>query len=240
MCFNKVDGLYAAGVVGVLMLFGAATEALGQFPGYAPKIYVCQAPTFWCSVPHANPAVPNGSACYCNTVMGPVNGYTIDPTGYRPAPVPTWPQRPRPVPPPVQPAPQMTPNGKAEPTTGDCYKGLGNCSGTFQSAYIRRQKPRLKAKAACRKAAKEEYRQCKKDCTSRGMGAECREDCREDYREEKAECRKRAVSRGDRTPEKSKEPSSLESAAQKLKEATSPRGRRRPLATEVCLGKDCD
>jgi hypothetical protein len=107
----------ASAVVGV--------EAKAQLPMFTPKTYVCQAPMFWCTFMHMNPQIPNGLQCHCNTLFGPVPGFTIDPaTVQQQRPVPMPPQDPTPPPP-------QKPDGKPEPSSDDCYKGLGNCSGTY-------------------------------------------------------------------------------------------------------------
>jgi hypothetical protein len=92
----------------------------------ATVTYACQTPTFWC-VFIWSPGVPNGTSCYCNTYMGPVTGYTIDPSGMNNAPTLPKPQRPTNLDPPkTRPVPE-----DPKIASDDCYKGLGNCPGSF-------------------------------------------------------------------------------------------------------------
>jgi hypothetical protein len=85
---------------------------------------VCQTPQFWCGF-MAPFVAPNGYPCHCNTMYGPIAGFSINPNG------PT-PQSPYPPPstPPQVPTPQPTGGGGA-PSKNDCFKGLGNCGGAF-------------------------------------------------------------------------------------------------------------
>lgn len=110
-----------------LAAFGIEPPAVeAQYPQQL-STYVCQTPTFWCAFQWYSGA-PNGSPCYCGTQYGPVGGYSINPAG-----VPNAPQLP---------APQRTTDPGRPPTTpstrqpgeidkDDCYKGLGNCAGSF-------------------------------------------------------------------------------------------------------------
>jgi hypothetical protein len=109
----------------VIALF-SATSSTGQFA--SQTTYVCQTPTFWCSFQYAS-GVPNGTSCYCNTVWGPVGGYSINPAG-----VPNAPTLPKPQTPsrPGNPTPTQGTPGEVE--ADDCYKGLGNCPGSFMRA----------------------------------------------------------------------------------------------------------
>jgi hypothetical protein len=101
----------------------SSTSSSGQFP---PQItYVCQTATFWCAFQWA-PDVPNGTFCYCNTVFGPVGGLSINPTGVSNAPKLPDPQPQGPGTPPSSP-----PKAGGEVAANDCYKGLGNCPGSF-------------------------------------------------------------------------------------------------------------
>lgn len=99
-----------------------ATASSAQFP----TTYVCQTPAFWCVFQWTS-GFPNGTPCYCTTGFGPVSGYTINPAGVPNAPTLPSPQPQNPGnPPPSQ--PRRT--GDA-PSGDDCYKGLGNCPGSF-------------------------------------------------------------------------------------------------------------
>ena len=95
--------------------------------------YVCQTPAFWCAV-NAGAGVRNGTACYCSTVRGPVVGYSIDPSGVSNAPTLPTPQQPQPQP--SRGGGRQTPGDSGSGSVGsdDCYKGLGNCPGSFMKA----------------------------------------------------------------------------------------------------------
>ena len=97
----------------------------GQF---SAANYVCQTPTFWCAFSFAS-GVQNGTSCYCNTLYARVLGYTIDPRGVSNAPPLPTPQRQQ-----QPPKGDDTPQTKQSPVPvgpDDCYKGLGNCPGSF-------------------------------------------------------------------------------------------------------------
>jgi hypothetical protein len=104
-----------------------------QFPQVALTAYVCQTPTFWCAFRYQS-GVPNGSPCYCMTYWGPVTGSSIDPSGVSNAPKLPTPQSPSDPGRPPQTEPR--PGGQVDP--GDCYKGLGNCAGSFRNAASQR------------------------------------------------------------------------------------------------------
>jgi hypothetical protein len=109
----------AAMIVVALSSSGSATAQ------YSVQTYVCQTPTFWCAIQFAS-GVPNGTSCYCNTLWGPVGGYSINPAG-----VPNAPKLPTPQ---TQSAPSRPPQNQGSPgqvAADDCYKGLGNCPGSF-------------------------------------------------------------------------------------------------------------
>jgi len=132
---SKRDRFKLAGRVASLgFIIGiSATPSSAQF--LAPVTYVCQTPAFWCAI-QAEPGVPNGTLCYCNTFYGPVWGLSINPSGVSNAPQLPKPQPQRPDAAP--PRPESRP-GRTEPTStratevaaNDCYKGLGNCPGAF-------------------------------------------------------------------------------------------------------------
>lgn len=103
----------------------ASSPAFAQYQ--ATATYVCQTPSFWCSFIWSR-GVPNGTSCYCNTYMGPVSGYSIDPSGMNDAPTLPTPQRPTDLDPPRD---RPTPSREPDVSSDDCYKGLGNCPGSF-------------------------------------------------------------------------------------------------------------
>ena len=125
---SKRDGfklaVRAASLCFVIMI--SATSSSGQFP--PQTTYVCQTPAFWCAFQYA-PGVPNGTGCYCNTVFGPVGGLSINPAGVSNAPKLPEPQRQGPSTP-----PRSAPKPGGEVAANDCYKGLGNCQGSFSNA----------------------------------------------------------------------------------------------------------
>jgi hypothetical protein len=91
--------------------------------------YVCQTPTFWCAFTYAS-GMQNGTLCYCGTLRGVVYGYSVDPRGMSNAPPLPTPQRKQ------QPSKgdDHTPQPRQTPVPvgdDDCYKGLGNCPGSF-------------------------------------------------------------------------------------------------------------
>ena len=92
--------------------------------------YVCQTANFWCSFNEVS-GVPNGTPCHCNTLLGPVPGFSIDPGGVSNAPRLPKPQKPQPS------QGGGKPQTNEDPVTvgaDDCYKGLGNCPGSFAKA----------------------------------------------------------------------------------------------------------
>jgi len=121
--------LFMTFAVGCLtgVLFTPA-PAFAQYP--ATATYVCQTPTFWCAFVWSR-GVPNGTTCYCSTYLGPVYGYTIDPSGVTNAPTLPKPQKPTDLDTPSSPAPSRAPDVASD----DCYKGLGNCPGSFMRSH---------------------------------------------------------------------------------------------------------
>lgn len=110
----------------LLIVLSSPTPTRGQFQQLTT--YVCQTPQFWCAFQY--PAgYPDGTACYCNTMWGPIGGRSINPTG-----VPNAPELPAPQAPqnPTTPRPPSGKPGTVDPD--DCYKGLGNCPGSFMRA----------------------------------------------------------------------------------------------------------
>ena len=120
---SKVMRQVAMVVCVVLLLLFSPTGATGQ---YGQQVYVCQTPTFWCAVPGPVGA-QNGTSCWCSTYWGPVWGASIDPSGVPNAPKLPAPQAPQ-QPPNQSPPRQDTP---VDVGADDCYKGLGNCQGSF-------------------------------------------------------------------------------------------------------------
>jgi len=106
----------------LVMWLSSASSSTGQF---SVTTYVCQTPTFWCAF-NGPSGVRNGTSCYCGTVWGPVGGYSIDPSGVSNAP-----QLPKPQQQPAPGRPPQTQNNPGEVGADDCYKGLGNCAGSF-------------------------------------------------------------------------------------------------------------
>src|SRR5262245_23781843 len=87
---------------------------------------ICQTPQFWC-VFYNQFALPDGTGCHCGTPRGPIFGYSIvdmGPPRTMPMPQPIPPQTPQPMPP-----QRPGPTGNA---SNDCYRGLGNCPGTYE------------------------------------------------------------------------------------------------------------
>jgi hypothetical protein len=120
---------FAARVTGLTaIVLLSAVSSSGQYGPMAT--YVCQTPGFWCAI-QAAPGFPNGTPCWCNTMWGPVGGYSIIPAG-----VPNAPKLPRPQQPqdPGNPAPQPQPGNPPEIDQDDCYKGLGNCPGSYTNS----------------------------------------------------------------------------------------------------------
>ena len=117
------------GALLTVFVLSSATSGTGQ---YYPQVttYVCQTPTFWCAF-QWTPGFPNGTSCYCNTVWGPVWGSSINPAGVPNPPKLPKPQNPQNPQNPTTP-PERTEPGDVEPD--DCYKGLGNCPGSFMRA----------------------------------------------------------------------------------------------------------
>jgi hypothetical protein len=113
------------GLMSIILL--SPGSSTGQFGPLAN--YVCQTPAFWCVI-QAAPGFANGTPCWCNTMWGPVTGNSINPAG-----VPNAPPLPKPQPPqgPGNPAPQPQP-GNPQVDPDDCYKGLGNCPGSFRNS----------------------------------------------------------------------------------------------------------
>jgi len=102
--------------------------------GAAQVMLVCQTPGFWCSIPA--PYAASNESCWCNSLFGPVWGYTIIPFNMS---APTQPQRPgggnpplsdtRPGGTPSNPPPDMV---DLTERGAECFDGLGNCQGAFQ------------------------------------------------------------------------------------------------------------
>jgi hypothetical protein len=116
------------GILAGLCLMGAVCAPSPAFAQYqSTATYVCQTPTFWCSFLWSR-GVPNGTSCYCNTYGGPVSGYSIDPSGMNNAPTLPTPQTPTKLDPPSD---RPRPTGEPDISSDDCYKGLGNCPGSF-------------------------------------------------------------------------------------------------------------
>jgi hypothetical protein len=86
---------------------------------------ICQTPRFWCAFFIPAP-LPNGTACHCGTPSGLVVGYSIIDTG-RPPSSPAPQTYPAPTFPPQMPGV----GGTSDPN--DCYRGLGNCGGSYYS-----------------------------------------------------------------------------------------------------------
>lgn len=112
-------------VTGALLL--APAPAVAQYQ--STSTYVCQTPSFWCAFVWSR-GVANGTTCYCNTYAGAVFGYSIDPSGVADAPTLPKPQSPTDIDTPARPAPSEDP----EVASDDCYKGLGNCQGSFMAS----------------------------------------------------------------------------------------------------------
>jgi hypothetical protein len=110
-----------AALAGVMLL--SATSSSGQFQ--PQKVYVCQTMAFWCAF-QAVPGVLDGTPCYCGTVLGPVYGISIDP-----GPLTDAPALPKPQTRNEEPAPRTPSRKEVEVAADDCYKGLGNCQGSF-------------------------------------------------------------------------------------------------------------
>ena len=105
------------------ILIVSATSGSGQSP--PQKTYVCQTIAFWCAFQFV-PGVPDGASCYCGTVFGPIYGISIDPTPMANTPILPKPQ------PRIEETPTRTvPRKEVEVAADDCYKGLGNCQGSF-------------------------------------------------------------------------------------------------------------
>lgn len=126
-----LQGAKLSAAFAVAFVTGASlvTPAFAQYQ--SPATYVCQTPAFWCAFVWSR-GVQNGTTCYCNTYMGPVYGYSIDPSGVADAPTLPKPQRPD-LDRPARPAPSEDPDVAAD----DCYKGLGNCAGSFMASASR-------------------------------------------------------------------------------------------------------
>ena len=123
----RVCRLSARALALVSMVMSSADPLAAQYP--SQTVYVCQTATFWCAFSYAAGA-PNGSSCYCNTLFGPVAGRSIDPSG-----MPNTPTLPKPQPrTPGSEPPRSPGNPKGEVDADDCYKGLGNCPGSFLNA----------------------------------------------------------------------------------------------------------
>ena len=105
------------------LLVLSATSSSGQFQ--PQKVYVCQTMAFWCAF-QAVPGVPDGTYCYCGTVLGPIYGISIDP-----GPLADAPTLPKPQPRSEETAPRNPSKKDVEIAADDCYKGLGNCQGSF-------------------------------------------------------------------------------------------------------------
>ena len=115
-------------VLAVLGSPGVGTAQFGSMNGY-----VCQCAGFWCTFNWTS-GVPDGSGCHCNTQWGPAWGYSIDLSRLNRMPdgMPDPQERGR-TPPPTQPADP----GDVDVGDDDCYKGLGNCAGSFRTALNR-------------------------------------------------------------------------------------------------------
>lgn len=118
----------AAIALAAAVLLGSPGKAEAQYG--ASNTYVCQCPGFWC-VFAWTAGVPDGSSCYCNTMWGAVWGNSID--------VSKVGRLPEGMPDPQSPDPSRRPPPQADPADvdvgdTDCYRGLGNCAGTFQAA----------------------------------------------------------------------------------------------------------
>ena len=111
-------------VVVLAILLLSPAPSTGQ---YQLHTYVCQTQTFWCAIQYT-PGVPDGNPCWCNTYWGPVTGRSIDPARVPNAPTLPNPQKQGPGQPPQGNPPQGNPG---EVDSDDCYKGLGNCPGSF-------------------------------------------------------------------------------------------------------------
>lgn len=96
--------------------------------------YVCQTPRFWCAFLFSA-GVPDGSLCTCNTPYGFVAGFSLRPIQDQSAvPLPDA-QR---TTPPTGTTP-VRPKTAGTPDKGECYNGLGNCSGSYSLAVARAQ-----------------------------------------------------------------------------------------------------
>ncbi len=123
----RPKALLAAVALTAAVLLGSPGKADAQYG--APNTYVCQCQGFWCVFAWTT-GVPDGSPCYCNTMWGAVWGYSIDVSkvGRLPEGMPD-PQSPDPSRPPPRADPADVDVGDT-----DCYRGLGNCAGSFQTA----------------------------------------------------------------------------------------------------------
>ena len=120
--------LLAATALAAAALLGSPDKADAQYG--AANTYVCQCQGFWC-VFAWTAGVPDGAPCYCNTMWGAVGGYSIDLSGVD--------RLPEGMPDPQSPDPARPPPPRADPAEvdvgdTDCYRGLGNCAGSFQAA----------------------------------------------------------------------------------------------------------
>ena len=115
----------------VAVLCFLVTLSVTSSSGQQMTTYVCQTPAFWC-VFQWTPGVANGFPCYCTTLFGPFQGYSIDPGSVTNAPKLPEPQQ-QPQTPERTPRPPA-PRSGGEVAADDCYKGLGNCQGSFMRA----------------------------------------------------------------------------------------------------------
>lgn len=92
------------------------------------QITVCQTQAFWCSFPGN---YPSGQLCHCNSFMGPLPGYTINPN------TTMNPGRSNPLPGDEEDEEEVDLSSEQS----DCLNGLGNCSGSFKS-LAKKKKPK--------------------------------------------------------------------------------------------------
>src|SRR5271166_2814244 len=118
-------------VVVVLLVLLNSRSSMAQ---YALERYVCQIPpnVMWCAF--AGPSgVSQGYPCFCTTLIGRLNGFTIvTQTRWQ---QPQAPQAPRPSPTPKSPGTRPGGNSTTEQTdnSDDCFHGLGNCAGAYSA-----------------------------------------------------------------------------------------------------------
>jgi len=123
---GEVLGSAIKGFAVVIVLCSSSSALFAQYP--QQSVYVCQTQTFWCTFVWAA-GVQNNTPCYCNTPWGPVGGASINPNG-----VPNAPQMPTPQQRTGSNQPPPSTSQPGQVTTDDCYKGLGNCPGSFRAA----------------------------------------------------------------------------------------------------------